>query len=333
MPAMRYALVLLILGCGGTSPSMPVPDGGATTADGSGAADVAPADGAESAADARAPDVAPSVPGAPVTQPGVGGLGACAGKTLGQVIAAVHQQMPALADITVIEGMDPNLGGDGNRIYAFAHDDGFRLVFKRGSGDCPSGCIDNEYWYFATDERCVPAPVGHYLATYMSGGNCLKVEGTPLWGRPRAVDPAVVCGADNSPQNITGTYKLTGTGTRTACTEKAAAQPQERVSLALTVVVFQMPGNLSQGTVTVVGTGNSRLDGVPLPGQFTRRRVSASREGNGASMCLDQTQASVELDLESGTTGTLKFFEARALACPGDAICKGQLDLRLGLSP
>jgi hypothetical protein len=31
--------------------------------------------------------------------------------------------------------------------------------------------------------------------------------------------------------------------------------------------------------------------------------------------------------------GTLKFFEARALACPGDAICKGQLDLKLGLSP
>jgi len=330
---MRYALVLLILGCGATSATTTVPDGGGSAPDAGGAADVAPPPGPDAAADAQFPDVPPSVPGAPVTQPAVGGLGACAGKTLGQVIAAVHQQMPTLADITVIEGMDPNLGGDGNRIYAFAHDDGFRLIFKRGSGDCPSGCIDNEYWYFATDERCVPAPAGHYASAYTNPGNCFKVEGAPLWGRPRPIDPAVVCGADNSPQNITGTYKLTGTGTRTACTEKAAGQPQERVSLALTVVVFQMPGDLSQGTVTVVGTGNARLDGVPMPGKFTRRRVSASRDGNGASMCLDQTQAGVELDLENGTTGTLKFFEARALSCPpGDPICKGQLDLQLTLA-
>jgi hypothetical protein len=326
---MRYVLLLAILGCGGTSGSGLASDSGLSP-DASPAADAALPPAADAAS-----DVAPaSLPGAPVTQPSAAGSGACAGNTLGQVIAAVHQRMPALADITVIDGMDPNLGGDGNRIFAYAHDDGFRLVFKRGSGDCPSGCIDNEYWYFATDEHCVPGQVGHYLRTYASAGNCFTVEGTPLWGRPPPADPAHVCGADNSPQNITGTYLLTGAGTRTACTAKGAAEPQEKVTLGLTVVVFQMPGDLSKGTVTVVGTGNPRLDAIPMPGTFTRRRVSATREASAMTMCLDQTQATVELDLELGTTGTLKFFEARDLACPpgGGATCKGQLDLQLSLA-
>jgi hypothetical protein len=143
-----------------------------------------------------------------------------------------------------------------------------------------------------------------------------------------------VCGADNSPQNITGTYKLTGTGTRIACTEKAASEPQEKVTLGLTVAVFQMPGELGKGTVTVAGTGNPRLDGRPVPGTFTRRRVSARDVVDGLSTCLDQTQTTIELDLENGTTGTLKFFEARDLGCPPPpgTTCKGELDLQLSLA-
>ena len=40
---------------------------------------------------------------------------------------------------------------DGSRIHAFqSPDGGFSLVFLRGSGDCPSGCIERRYWYFET---------------------------------------------------------------------------------------------------------------------------------------------------------------------------------------
>jgi hypothetical protein len=173
MAPMRYAsALLLILGCGGSSGSMAVPDGAAPTLDSASADAIGTATDGPTPSDASSP-----VPGARVTQPSFAGQGACAGKTLGQLIAAVHQQMPGLADITAIDGMDAGLGGDGNRIYAFAHDDGFRLIFKRGSGDCPSGCIDNEYWYFATDAACAPVLAGHHARIFDSSGNCYKVEG------------------------------------------------------------------------------------------------------------------------------------------------------------
>jgi hypothetical protein len=328
MRPMRYAALIsvLVLGCGG-APGSAGADA-APVAEASGGPDTGPTDGPGRGIDGRTGDTASPAPGTPVSQPALRGQGTCAGTTLGQVIADIYELMPALADITVIEGMDPNVGGDGNRIYAFLHDDGFRLVFKRGSGDCPSGCIDNEYWYFATGAGCAPALVGHHLRA--SSGSCLTVEGTALWGRPPPVDPSLVCGADNSPKNITGTYDLLGTGNRIACTEKAAAQPQEQVSLALKLVVFQTPADLGQGTVTVVGTGNPLIDGVPLPGKFTRQRVTAALEVDHSSVCIDQHRTSVQLDVEKAPTGTLEFFEVRSLGCPpATAYCKGELHLAL----
>jgi hypothetical protein len=81
----------------------------------------------------------------------------------------------------------------------------------------------------------------------------------------------------------------------------------------------------------VVGTGIQRIDGAALPGIFSRRRVTAMREvDNVPTMCPDQHQTTVELDLEGGLTGTLKFFETRLLACPpGTTTCKGEMFLQL----
>ena len=125
-----------------------------------------------------------------VTDPTTVGPGACDGTTVTDVINAIHERWPELASIQGLR--DPNLFGASAYIDAFTTDDGFRLVFFAGSGDCPAGCIDREYWYFETDAACAPQQMGHYSATY-SSGNCYAVEGEPLWGEPDPLPATSIC--------------------------------------------------------------------------------------------------------------------------------------------
>jgi hypothetical protein len=91
------------------------------------------------------------------------GSGPCTGKRVRDVVAAIHSASPELADIATIYRKVPLRLGDGSYIYVFgAPDGGWRLIFKRGSYDCPATCGDNEYFYFATDEMCVARMVGYY---------------------------------------------------------------------------------------------------------------------------------------------------------------------------
>ena len=39
-------------------------------------------------------------------------------------------------------------------------------------------------------------------------------------------DPAIVCGADNRPQPVSGAYRARATGSKVACTEKRGDEPQ-----------------------------------------------------------------------------------------------------------
>ena len=59
---------------------------------------------------------------------------------LGRRFEAVAGVRYAEPDGLVGDGDDVELGGDGGG--------GWVLVFSRGSGDCPSGCIDRTYWTF-----------------------------------------------------------------------------------------------------------------------------------------------------------------------------------------
>jgi hypothetical protein len=123
-----------------------------------------------------------------LSDPTLAGTGACSGVTLGDAVARVQADNPALADITDFVGPYPN---DRERlIFAFAIPNGFRLVFKRGSGDCLGGCISNDYWYFETDTACIPQPAGSYSAQFQSAGNCFVIVGAPLWGFPSPRGPA-----------------------------------------------------------------------------------------------------------------------------------------------
>jgi len=323
------ALSLLWLACGSSSPA-PVPSQGVDAAPDTSMTLVEP-DAATPASDVPPPG-GETAAGTPIGDPAARGTGACAARTLAEVIAAVHRQRPDLADIKVLQASNPDPSlSDGSLIRAFAHQGGFRLVFKRGDGDCPSGCIDNWYWYFQTDAACEPALAGQYSRVYRSPGNCFEVAGTILWGIPGPTDPSVICGADNRPQNISGTYQLQGTGSRTECTAKGGGEPTVMVSLGLQVTVVQNAADLASGMATVVGTGNPRIDGVPLPATFTRRRLTAHREvSNLPAMCVDQHDTTLELDLETAPTGKLSFTELRSLGCPpGQEYCKGQLSLQL----
>ena len=127
------------------------------------------------------------------------GTGACASSTLDDVLQAIARQWPALADITRL--YSPNAAGDGSLIYAFAEPDGFRIVVKRGSGYCPAGCIDNEYWYFDTTAGCQVIQRGHYARVFNSGDNCYQLTDAPLWGLPPATGAGVCPSADVSALN------------------------------------------------------------------------------------------------------------------------------------
>jgi hypothetical protein len=266
-------------------------------------------------------------PGAPITDPATRGTGACTGRTLAEVITAVDALVPALADIQAI--YDPanplRTSAFGLDIRPYASSDGFTLVFHRGNGDCPSGCINNEYWYFVTDDQCQPQIAGHYRRDFIDGGNCYVQEGTPLWESP--IDPSAICGAQDRAQDIAGTYHLHAFGTQRACWDGTGPEPAVEVSRDLTLELTQVPGNLSQGTAIVEGTGDARIDGQPLAMKVVRRRLTATRTiGNQPAVCPDESGTSLQLDLEIPLTGLLHFTEYRALACPpAQRFCRGGL--------
>ena len=87
-------------------------------------------------------------PGPPVYDLSAKGKGTCADSALGTVIDAVHALHPELDDIVELYVPDPNRGGDQSYIYAFETtlDGGFALVFRRGAGDGPAGCTENDYY-------------------------------------------------------------------------------------------------------------------------------------------------------------------------------------------
>jgi hypothetical protein len=51
-----------------------------------------------------------------------------------------------------IKNAGPNqFGGDGSTICADRNGDTYHYVFVEGWGDCPSGCIHHNYWYYTVD--------------------------------------------------------------------------------------------------------------------------------------------------------------------------------------
>lgn len=124
-----------------------------------------------------------------VEDPDALGEGPCASKTARDVLDAIHQAYPEFADIT--DFYDPRYIGVPKLVYPYTSDAGFSLVLASGKGDCPGGCIDWDYYYFQTDERCAPKQVGSYSA-HSGPCNGYTVKGEPLWDMPDHT-PTEIC--------------------------------------------------------------------------------------------------------------------------------------------
>lgn len=134
----------------------------------------------------------PTVPDMPtkVDDPDATGQGPCASMTAREVLDAIHAAYPEVADIG--DFYDPQYIGDPTLVYPYTSDAGFSMVLARGDGDCPAGCINWDYYYFQTDESCVPKQVGFYSARSGPCNNGYTVKGTPMWGMPDHT-PTAIC--------------------------------------------------------------------------------------------------------------------------------------------
>ena len=308
---------LLSLACSSTAP-VPV--------EGAAAASSPPERGGNRVA---GPSVAETMtaPGLYLVDPATAGGGACAPTTLADVLDAIRAGDPALVGVNAIYNPAQS-GGDGNLIYPYrTSDGGFAVAFKRGAGDCPAGCTDNTYDYFRTDAACVPRTVGHY---HEVSGACLMVDGQPMWGHPPALpDPAIVCGADNTPQDISGHLQFHATGQAIPCAVSGDKGLANDVDTTLDVTVMQDPANLGTGVVIVSGTGNPLVDGIALPATFIRRRFEATlQKSNLPSNCPQESAITARYDFESGRPGTLTAHQTGDDNC---SMCKGGLLLTLSI--
>lgn len=130
-------------------------------------------------------------PGCYTTDKNVLGKGTCTGKTLGEILDDIYTSYPDMSQITTIYEEQPF---DGSFIYPYLLEGGgFAIAFKRGYGDCPSGCIYNDYYYFETDDECLTIQIGHYFPIWNEQDNCIDEDGEPMWGHPPPTDPSKLC--------------------------------------------------------------------------------------------------------------------------------------------
>jgi hypothetical protein len=178
-------------GTGATGSAGPA-DGGSGGGGTSAGAGGGPADGGTSGlTDVGQAGDGPSVSDTPkqVEDPDASGDGPCASKSARDVLDAIHQAYPELADITAF--YDPMSIGASAVAYPFTSDAGYSLVLARGAGDCPAGCIDWDYYYFQTNDSCEPTQVGSYSA-HFGPCNGYTVRGEPMWDVPDHT-PTAIC--------------------------------------------------------------------------------------------------------------------------------------------
>jgi hypothetical protein len=245
---------------------------------------------------------------------------------LGDVLDAIRAGDSSLADIQTIYNPGTTTG-DGSFIYAYDVGVlGFDIVFKRGLGDCAAGCTENDFQYFSTGAACRPTKVGHYHAAW-GAGTCLTVDGTPLWAHPVPPDPLIICGEDNSPNDLRGTYAVHAQGSRTPCSAGAAASPLDTI---VQLVIEQNTADLSNGFVTFASTGDPLVDGVRLPARFQRRRFDAALMASfPPDACPRATSITARYDFEGYQPGGIDALDFGDQAC---GACKGSMSVALGVS-
>ncbi len=274
-------------------------------------------------------------PGEPVYDAAERGAGECATTTLTAVLEQIHAARPDLADVAnLFPGYGPEDEGqrvDGSYVYAFRRaDGGFAVALERGSGDCLAGCIVHDYWYFETGPGCTIEEVGEAHRDFQ---RCMEPDQLPRWGVPYAARPDEICGADLSPQDLNGTWSVVTCGDLLACTLSKEEPKRQALPGELSLSIEQDPADLSQGSVSLQGTGVALLDGRIFPAKFERSRVRVEAQSpQEPSICLENWTLSLDYDFEGITGRRINFTFAQTPDCEGapQDYCKGQLNADLG---
>ncbi len=328
-----------VAGCGVAAADKELASGAAAgahaNADGGAAGASGGADGAITSGSGGSAHVQLSHAPGPIDPPGVyltsesataSGASPCGTTPLGDLLDAIRASDATLADIKTIYNPATS-ASDGSFIYAYDVGAlGFDIVFKRGLGDCPSGCTENDYQYFSTGANCQPTNVGHYHAAWGTG-TCLTVDGAPMWAHPVPPDPLIVCGEDNAPSDLRGTYAVHAQGQRTPCSSGAAASP---VDADAQLVIEQDATNPANGFVTFTSTGDPLVDGIKLPARFQRQRFDAALMSSyPPDACPRAASITARYDFEGYQPGGIDAQDFGDQAC---GACKGSMSVVLGSS-
>jgi hypothetical protein len=100
------------------------------------------------------------------------GQGPCAGEKFSDVLAAIYAAHPEVKTPPGSRPLEEGFTG----ITAFTSPAGWKAIFDKGSGDCASGCITHERWYFEVDGSCTPVLDAHCP----DSSSCQP----PAWGIP-----------------------------------------------------------------------------------------------------------------------------------------------------
>ena len=99
-------------------------------------------------------------------------------KTRYPQVAKIQKTGAGVTEVTSVIGASTN-------ITTIERADGWDFVFWEGSGDCPSGCINNHYYYFSAKKDENIARVGEYARTFNADKNAFETTGAPMWGVPK----------------------------------------------------------------------------------------------------------------------------------------------------
>lgn len=323
----------------GTSPGGPGGDGDAGDGDGDGDAGDGDGDGdsAFGGAFGGDGDITPprcgvdEEPGTELTNPQSEGEGRCAGVSVEEFVRAIRAQNPELADVTEMHAEVSDGESASYYVTFIENDGGLRAVFQQGSGDCPSGCIDNLFHYFEAGDTCEPVLAGSYSNVQNYDDNCREISGEPRWGYPVASPTTNSCDPPEAPV-IEGTFEIPFSGTHLECSTKGGASGQA-VSGTLELTISPA-STLGESIVTLKSSAfdlpwleSSEFSAVF---DYLQGRVETQWD-NTPTTCLETYALSMNLDLEVCFEGHLFYEEAIDTACSDD-LCKGSLYLDLDLS-
>ncbi len=97
-------------------------------------------------------------------------------------IAIIKKNFPEVANIKP-KGTNA-LGATTDIQVILPRQDAWLMVFWEGWGDCPSGCVNQRYTYFAVERDGRATKVGEYSRIFNSDKNAFEEKGSPLWGVP-----------------------------------------------------------------------------------------------------------------------------------------------------